>query len=312
MCCAEWFFSMLKSFFFSCSEELKKFFFSRAEHFFSSSTSSFRFVHEHTDGALYTTTIIWSSSSSFFPLYFFLFSTLYSTVCSCTHIHAHTRARAHTNSVTHACILHSYEPSRAFIRSSCMCACVSVCTTCLRETSVQCSIRNHMFFSFIAVRRKMPPDGILNVKCAIRHWAYTRTSVHVCMCVCVSVSFRTCMHVCIVQSMPEEFGGTFWTGDFVIFNFFEMAAENVCHFPALQQWKMHFFGIAGHCRHKSTCISWNLSNFDFIRPLNLTAYIAIRFELSTHSEREIRHSAHVRKNIVSTRATEPSAAQQQQ
>lgn len=218
--------------FFSCSEELKKFFFSRELNTFFL-LLLLLFVSFMSILTVPSTLLL---SSGRRRLRFFLSTSSSSphSTALCVLAHTYTRARAHTHSVTHACILHSYEPSRAFIRSSCMCACVSVCTTCLRETSVQCSIRNHMFFSFIAVRRKMPPDGILNVKCAIRHWAYTRTSVHVCMCVCVSVSFRTCMHVCIVQSMPEEFGGTFWTGDFVIFNFFEMAAENARHFPALQ------------------------------------------------------------------------------
>lgn len=237
-----------EKFFFLFRRAKKVFFFSRAEHFFSSSTSSFRFVHEHTDGALYTTTIIWSSSSSFFFLSTSSSSPHSTALCALAHIHTHTRARAHTHSVTHACILHSYEPSRAFIRSSCMCACVSVCTTCLRGTSVQCSIRNHMFFSFIAVRRKMPPDGILNVKCAIRHWAYTRTSVHVCLCEC-EFSY---MHACVYCSINAwRIWWHFLNRWFCDFQFFRNGSGKCLSFSRIAIMKNAFLW---HCRALPTQI----------------------------------------------------------
>lgn len=165
--------------FFFGSEELKKFFFSRELNtFFPSSTSSFRFVHEHTDGALYTTTIIWSSSSFFLSLLLLLRHTL-------AYIRSHTRS--YIQFICRAYILYN----------ACVYMCIAVrarvwvCTTCLRETSVHCSVfdsQPYVFFSS-SVHRKMPPDGVLNVKCVsdiglLRMYACTY------MCVCMYCSIN--------------------------------------------------------------------------------------------------------------------------
>lgn len=250
----QWFFTMLKFFFslFFRSEELKSFFFSRAEHFFFFFYFFFSFrswaywrcpLHYYYHLVVFV--FLLPSSSFSFPLY-----TVFSHTG--TRIHRHimrSRVREYSYAKHSYCTywicVHIYVRVRA---------CVCVCATCLRGTSVQCSIRNHMFFFLVfigAPMHKYPPDGVLNVKCTVGN-----------MCSIYAWSIwwhflNRWFSFSLIQKLSCY-----------VSNIFRSRNDEICN-----SFMFFWYGDQGSCEFLIKY--WHL---DFSRPLNFIAYVA--FELT--------------------------------